>query len=45
MKVKVIEESRKKIGMWSHTDLLKDKVNTLSDILQNITECDIRIQQ
>ena len=28
-----------------NTDLLKDKVNTLSDILQNITECDIRIQQ
>ena len=26
MKVKVIEENRKKIGMWSHTDLLKDKI-------------------
>lgn len=26
MKVKVIEENRKKMGEWSHRDLLKDKV-------------------
>ena len=26
MKVKVIEENRKKMGEWSHIDLLKDKI-------------------
>jgi len=26
MKVKVIEENRKKMGEWSHFDLLKDKI-------------------
>ena len=26
MKVKVIEENRKKMGEWSHIDLLKNKV-------------------
>ena len=26
MKVKVIEENRKLMGIWSHIDLLKDKI-------------------